>query len=400
LAKRGYREYKAAHGDDAEIMGSRERRRRALKSNKSSKGSTSKGGSKMSKGSKSHKSPKARRCKYYGTEDSVEMKCTANEGGLKDQIYFDLKTGSEGVVIQVRYKLDDKSDKGVHQKVEEEYEVYFSNLIEYLPDGVSGDSESYGFGWSEEEMRQSIDLAEWKPFSGIMKDDDGVLSFYVETEDGIARFNFKLREEGMAGRHLSANHLKVDVTISDFPWEEDDTLVGLLSSVEANTELKTHYHASKSRSNKSKSKAKHPTDVEISFENATLPFGKFVWVTSADVDNSANSSEVIATSPPEHLIPPNTGDNMQFLAFSFLNSSEADTVYWDPDVGVGYAEEETSTLTSLSSSGTTQASTPGIPMIPGIPLIPLSPQNGGSRFGGFYCLLCAWSGIFFLGHVW
>lgn len=367
-------------------------RRRRLKSGKSHKSKKSSKSSKK-KSHKSHKSSKhkssKRKCKTNEHDDSVQLMCSAHEGKIKDKIDFILTTGKTGAVVQVKYKLDDKSDaneSGFHHKIKEEYEIYFSSLVEYLPVGSGGDfGESQGFGWSANETVGSIDLSEWKPFSKVTKDEDGVLQFHVETEDGIARFNFKMSEEGMEGRHLSANRIKIDVTLADFPWTRDDTLVALLSRVEANTKLETHYHTSKSRSHKksgtkSKSKPRHPTDVVVTYDNASLPFGKFVWVTSADVGNGTASSEVVATSPPEHEIPPeHNSEGIQYIAFSFLNSSSADFIYWDPEAGIEYPDSDVEDEPQITQG------------------MSLS-ESGASNVRGFY--QPALMGLLFLGHVW
>lgn len=393
------------------------RRFLSAKSRTSSKGGSksSKGGSKSGKGSKSDRGSKSgkksskggksqnkhlslkRSCKHnYENDESVELRCAAREERIKDEIDFTLSTGEEGAVVQVKYIFNDKSPR-MNRKVEEEYEIYFSNLVEYAPNLTSGDSESYGFGWNENEVVQTINLSEWRPFSRITKDDDGVWQFYVETKDGTARFSFNLSEDGMEGRHLSSSCIKIDVTLADFPWKEKNTFVALLSRVEANTKLKTHYKGSRSKKSKSgkrsKGEATHPTDVEISFDEATLPLGTFMWAKTADVNDSPDGSEVVATSPSDDKIPQGTDESVQYIAFSFLDSDEAEFIYWDPEAGVVYPDEVTDGTAFAATSEGSPVSAHSFPST-------FDPHSSGSRFGEGYRLhLTATAALLLLGYA-
>jgi len=318
----------------------------------------------LTRSKKSGKSPKSRKCKKSTDDEQVELKCSADDGDIKDEIDFGLSVGLQGAVVKVKYTQNDRSNdmddvtntrNGIddvantenamgdvtNTRTKEEFTVSFNRLIEYLPHNES--TLSLGYDWNQDTIVKTQNLSEWEPFSSITEGEDGLMQFYVETKGGTLRLNFKLSTRESDNLELSVNRIKLDVNITDFDWQQNNTLLALISDVESKTEVSTHYQSSKLH----KREPLQPTDVTINFNNSTQPFGEFFWVTQADIGNGTETSEVKATSP-EHL---GEDTSSQPIAFSFLNSNDASTIYWDPEAGVGYPSDGYAPLGRMRTTG-------------------------------------------------
>ena len=202
-------------------------------------------------------------------------------------------------------------------EVETSYEVMFDTIVEYAGD------DAFDFGSSE--IVQSIALSSWQPFSAV--ETDGMAStFSATTMDGIVSMQFHVSQADQ-GEAISANAMKIDVRVVDFPWERDDTYLALMSSIETEQETEVEYDDG----------TKEAQDVMIAFDSVDtadyIPFGEYTWANTAEADGNATIS-VLATSQ--------TSDDgkSERMAFSFVGSEArmAADIYWDPEAGVGYAE--------------------------------------------------------------
>lgn len=282
---------------------------------------------------------------------------------------------------------DHNHDGYVHTKIEGQYNVIYSRLIEYLP---ANDTDELGFSWDEGDIVQDLRLSLWNGFSQTQDSEDGSeLSFHVTTEDEYALFNFTLSrvdddaddnrqllsgDDDDGDRRRSSDTMKIDARFDNFPWKRNDTYLALISSVEATTEISSHEHNGKGKKEKKKAreleeaivdegeaeaekdeeskdkpkkkpKIMKPSDAIVTFnvDDAVkdyLPFGQYTWVPNAeitDMQSRSSNLEVVATSPVDNR---NDGDNTKkFIAYSFIDSSEARRIYWDPSAGVGYNDE-------------------------------------------------------------
>mmetsp|Transcript_18191 Transcript_18191/g.25635 ORF Transcript_18191/g.25635 Transcript_18191/m.25635 type:complete len:566 (+) Transcript_18191:179-1876(+) len=295
-------------------------------------------------------------------------------------------------------------------------------------------------------------------------DGDASYTFSVTTKDNIARFDFTLHTSPSAtSNDMVANDenegandddlgskMKIDVTIANFPWKQNNTYVSLLSTVEASTSIRSYAHGSSKKKDRKKNHKyaymppttsdatvvdgdssittktatpdeiivdlieyhsdnsptdaqqanvfdeSPPTEANIDFTTPNddnedsildgLPFGFYTWVTTytstaeADANNDENDSvmnmtkeyQVVATSPvveaddvttpdtDEHGDSTSTSSQKQSIAFSFMNSNGADSIYWDPEAGVGYVPSTSDASTILSSRRTTTLFKSGI----------------------------------------
>jgi len=281
-------------------------------------------------------------------DGTAQLECiSANEDVVEDAIAFGLTADDGGLQVNVNYKtLDEMEDLTSFTDIE--YNLVFSGLCEYLP---SNDTEK-GFDVLNDKVVQVLDFEEWKPLSQSYFDEDGVYSFKLSTFDEIVTFYFHHSKKDIAELGLSANRVKMDVEINNFPFERNDTFITLLAAVDSRTEIKAHYSNG----------VYYPTDVMAQTGLEDAPWGEFTWVKTATMNDSSETCPIVATSPPpaDYTDPDDVhgeyaetrsassqfkykdtfvNGNSQLIAFSFINSSLAEKIYWDPEMGVRYPDE-------------------------------------------------------------
>lgn len=276
---------------------------------------------KSGKSGKSTKSAK-RFCRESNKKGAVSIECGSKNKG--DSIRYQIAAEERGAKVDIEYRLlDDVEDEKTTTKTK--FDIVFSKLVEYIPD----DSTNGEYKWNESPVVQTFDLSRW---DGVNENQstESMSNFYVATQDKVAKFNFKLDKSLNSVTSDSANSLKIDVDIKDFPWKRDDTFVALLSTVESETKITTKYRKgrkddasnyndndialdesretrSASQSKPAKKQRKVP-GVKIkftSFEKSGIqPFGQYSWIDSADaviekkdsnnieLDTNNNESEI------------------------------------------------------------------------------------------------------------
>ena len=295
-------------------------------------------------------------------EDEIEFECKSktedeeNDTEIKDKIDYKVMTRSDkGIVIKVSYEQEmETEDEEVES--ETEYEVIFDSIVEYAKNTTSLSGPQYDF--ENDEVLQTLSLKTVGVFSNVIDDEDGSASrFSVTTPDGIAGFTFTINRAS-EGDAITANQMKIDFLLEQFPWIRDDTHVALVSSIESEREMEVEYEDDEDD---------EPQDVVVDFADVFnvstfefVPFGKYSWQHTAQV-RSLNATdlneteaalldetiEVIASSPKtDSLVATSRSSNLQetkkmeIIAFSFVGRAarSAPTIYWDPEAGIGYAE--------------------------------------------------------------
>ncbi len=239
-----------------------------------------------------------------------------------------------------------------------EYEVIFDRIIEYRK-AASADSTERAYDWDSDDIIQTVSLSDWETFSDVMDDAAGVVSYFsVSSPDGHVNFNFAVSRADQ-GEQITANKMKIDFRLVDFPWLHNDTYVALLSTVESKREVQVDYDDEIDEMSPPASRTAR--DVIISFKEAqdvigVTPFGEYTWEQTAEVIAPVVSNEttaiqrlgieqvgiptsisVVATSPT---YIENTENSQQRIAFSFVGDAaiSASNIYWDPEAGIGYFE--------------------------------------------------------------
>jgi hypothetical protein len=308
------------------------------------------------------KSPKERECELSESDDEIEFECKSKtedeekDTEIKDKIDYQVMARSDrGIVIKVSYEQELETDEE-EVELETEYEVIFDSIVEYAKGGNSVSGPQYDF--ENDEVLQTLSLKELGAFSSVVDDEDGSAShFSVATPDGIAGFTFTINRAS-EGDAITANQMKIDFLLEQFPWIRDDTHVALISSVETEREMEVEYDDDDDD---------EPRDVVIDFADVLdgstfefVPFGEYTWQHTAQV-RSLNATElnateaalfddtieVIASSPKtDSSVATSRSSNLQetkkkeVIAFSFVGRAarSAKTIYWDPEAGIGYAE--------------------------------------------------------------
>lgn len=265
----------------------------------------------------------------------------------------------------------------------------FENLVEYVKG--PGDSDTEAFDWDQDEIIQTIPLTGWDSIPAVASDAAGVVSYFTaSTSDmeggGSASFNFTVSRADV-DEHISANSMKIDVLIVDFPWMRSDSYVALMSTLESKKKVKMEYDNAATVSEGGRSKK--TKDVSISFGDemeSSLGFstyGSYTWeeeavansMTATDAGNNgtvmmarqgdatdgaeepnlvmveevtAKTIEVIATSPPSL-----GNETYQSIAYSFVGTGahSASEIYWDPSTGIGYEDSSAFSVSMMGFAG-------------------------------------------------
>jgi hypothetical protein len=309
-------------------------------------------------------------CSIAEKLDEVEFECKVKEVDedsdtkFKDKIDFKITTGSRGLGVKVEYEQEVKTGE-VKNETETEYEIIYDRIVEYRK-GVDTDGDK-AYDWDTDVIVQTLSLNDWEHFSEVTDAADGVLSYFAASSlDGHVTFNFTVSRADQ-GEKVTANKMKIDFRLVDFPWVGNDTYVALLSTVESKKKVDVEYADDEMEDGLAK-KAKKAKDVIISFGEAqdvvgVIPFGEYTWEETAEViEPAASSNETITetqrsagvdagvpTSIRVVATSPTSADDSEItkerrIAFSFVGDAamSASNIYWDPEAGIGYSGENSS----------------------------------------------------------
>lgn len=240
---------------------------------------------------------------------------------LRDKINYKVKTDGKGIRVKVEYKQEFDEDWGVNDYTDTKtsFEIVFDSLVEYAKtdnNPYRSDSEQ-AFNWGDDIVVQSIDLTEWANFTSVF--DDGLSSsFDVDSKSAMANFKFTIRKATL-GEKVTANTMKIDVRIRNFPWLRDDTNLALTSTVKTEQKVEMTYNTAADvmydrNGNIVEQAAKWTQNAFISFDQARdnigfIPFGDYTW------DDHAEATHTNAT------ITPGTGTTMGDLFTALCTSS-------------------------------------------------------------------------------
>jgi hypothetical protein len=306
-------------------------------------------------------------CSIAQKDDEVEFECKVKEEDedsdvkLKDKIDFKITTGTRGLGVKVEYEQEVKTGD-VKSETETEYEIIFDRIVEYSK-AVDGDGDE-AYDWDTDIIVQTVSLNNWESFSEVTDAADGVMSYFSASSlDGHVTFKFTVSRADQ-GEKVTANKMKIDFSLVDFPWVGNDTHVALLSTVESKQKVDVEDADDEMEDGGLARKAKKAKDVIISFDEAQdtvgiIPFGEYTWDESAEVIEPAASANetttetqrsgvdvagvpttisVVATSPTFTDTSEITKERR--IAFSFIRDAaiSASNIYWDPEAGVGYSD--------------------------------------------------------------
>ena len=201
---------------------------------------------------------------------------------IKDKIKYKVKTVEEGIRVQLEYKQEiETADTETETKTK--FELLFENLVEYVK--APGRSGTDAYDWDQDEIIQTIPLTGWDAIPAIASDAEGIVSYFTASTSvmegpGSASFNFTVSRANK-DEHISANSMKIDIRILDFPWQRSDSYVALMSTLESKKKVKMEYDDKATVSESGKSKK--TKDVIVSFGDEmdqSLGFsaqGSYTW---------------------------------------------------------------------------------------------------------------------------
>lgn len=332
---------------------------------------------------------------HSGDQDTTDIQdrgITISPDDINDKIKYKVKTTNKGIKVQIEYKQKVETDD-TETETKTDFELLFESLVEYVkgPNSAgSGSLEDEAYDWDQDEILQTIPLNNWNDISAIADDEDGIISYFSANTSagaiGSATFNFTISRADQS-EHITANSMKIDVLIVNFPWLRSNSYVALISTVESKRKVKMEYNDEATTMGPG---PKHTEEVTISLAEGMdtvgfSAFGEYTWEDQAEaatstggpvngtvtmarqgsdqdnnvimvgtsegdenntllVESTKSTIEVVATSPP------NGNETFQRIAYSFVGEEahEASEIYWDPEAGIGY-ESAAFTMSSLLS---------------------------------------------------
>jgi hypothetical protein len=316
-------------------------------------------------------------------DDEAEFECKAKtttaEGEIEDKIKFTVKAKKEkSLKIKIEYETEIETED-MESETETQYTVVFDRLLEYRkadtsfavsrsnnPDlDTQPDRTHQEFTWGEDEVVAEWFMEEWSDFSPL-ETDGKMMKFSASTLGDLVTFTFTIHESG-DGTDITANSMKIDFMLEGYPWAASgDTYVALICHIE--TRFEVDIESDDDDEDQS-------MDVLISFDDAVetvgfTPFGQYTWADYAEVrtladDNTADIGDgnntrylsesatipVVATTSPRASSEADPSITFNEIAFSFIGAGRgASQIYWDPEAGIGYADEGGTTATGASSA--------------------------------------------------
>lgn len=311
---------------------------------------------------------------------------------IEDEIDFEVSSSDDGICIEVKYEQEIEDEAAdMEQETEASFKVCFQQLIEYSKADGSTDQ---AYGWVEgDTIHQSFDLTNWQDFGEVLTDsNDGMSTFDVTSNDDLITMTFTIKPAG-DDQQITANSMKADVRIVNFPWTEgEDSYVALLSVVESELEVDIDQDEDDELDEVLESgeepieedpvedggmrrfldsKAIKPKDVKVPFSDVVntigfSPLGKVTWAETAVAATAANDTDVVAVGRAEKIIqvvatsPPEgserrrlqDGSSREQIAFSFIGDGAQGSpdIFWDPEAGVDYMRTSNSGVGTLVST--------------------------------------------------
>ncbi|GAX17316.1 hypothetical protein FisN_10Lh180 [Fistulifera solaris] len=256
------------------------------------------------------------------------------------------------------------------QETKTQFEVIYDSIIEYTKGENSTTGEAYD--WENDVVLQTISLNTWNVISDVASDNE-TSSFSLTSPDGNITFTFTINQ-APKGESASANKMKIDFELKDFPWTSNDSFVALLSTVETERKVDVKYR----KGMESEAARMEAEDVFIAFDDVAdttsfTPFGEYSWAETAEattkgastnqttdatdattaatneteimssrsVNTTSQTIKVVATSPLVERAERRAqeGKQVESIAYSFVGGDaahRASIIYWDPSAGVDY----------------------------------------------------------------
>ena len=242
------------------------------------------------------------------TDTHAEIQSELESGGIEDSFKIEVDVGADGVEFKVEFETE-----SVTNETEREFEVDFSELVEYLDINDNG-----VYDEENDTEIQTVVLDSFEPIAYTIENttDGPVHIFDVLTTDGV--FGTRIYATGdfteINGSVVAPTQVKIDVMILNFNFTEVDSQLAL--KVELSTSLETSYDDETEDEEDGRASDEASVDVQMTDLN-----GFFSWKESAEIDgvtHSVNSSIHEASETEQEI---------------YLNYPQGDEIIHDPKIG-------------------------------------------------------------------
>jgi len=216
------------------------------------------------------------------------------------------------------------------------YKVVYDKVIEYAKPAMSNNDgrrlspAEQAYDWDQDEIVQTIDFSDYFGRFSEVETQGDQSDFSIASSDSMVRFDFHLSRttpslsSSSSSSRATANKLKMDVVIQNFPWQSSDTYLALITHVESKQRVKVEYKKDDKDSVDSGDAVSFgengvardqpprerlgPAEVTVAFGDdiettdefaSIVPFGEYTWAEEALVfeaqSNGSNSTNSTTT---------------------------------------------------------------------------------------------------------
>ncbi|MFX0072113.1 MAG: hypothetical protein ACFFAO_13575 [Candidatus Hermodarchaeota archaeon] len=246
-------------------------------------------------------------------DNEIEIETILRSGDIVDEIEFTLSNSSDGFTIKTEYDREISSGE-----FELNFEISFLSIIEYNDtneDGVYNSSHG-------DTIVKEIKLDNFQPtiYQNIsLSQDNNLYHFIINTTDGNFTAHIFIGEEfcKVNGTILTPAQIKIDIEISNFPYNEIDSLLALNTTLKSESE----YEEEEKTEDEYRGYSENEGWLLTKMNETT---GYFSWNKSVNVDGKIKD-----------VIIGNKTDIGEFERI-FINYPNGTHIYHDPKMGVAW----------------------------------------------------------------
>jgi hypothetical protein len=243
----------------------------------------------------------------------IEIETVLRTGSQIDEIEFELTNTSDGFSVETEYEQETGSNE-----FELSFKITFVSIIEY--NDTNGDGM---YNDSNDQFVKELKLDDFQPtiYNNITipQTTNNLHYFIVNTTDGNFTAHIFIAEEfcRVNGTLLTPNQIKLDIEISNFSYDQSDSLLAL------NTTLKSEEEYEEDDDTEDEQRG-YSENEEWLITNANDTTGYFSWNKSANVDGKIKNVII------------GNRTNMGEYERLYINYPNGTHIYHDPKIGIAW----------------------------------------------------------------
>ncbi|MCY3413225.1 MAG: hypothetical protein INQ03_16415 [Candidatus Heimdallarchaeota archaeon] len=246
--------------------------------------------------------------------EKFKIKSSLKTEDNKDEFELEFDIGSDdNAEIKMKFKSESENAES-----ELEYKVKFDEIIEF--------TDLAAIGYENETIVSSYEIGKsgWNALSYTENQDLGLIEIIATTSDGVFSLNMRiannfLQDDGVV---LSPTSLKIDVTINQFSFVQNDTKLAIKTHIKSSSEMERD----EDTEDEQQGTASSESEVEIS-TTSTAAFFSWAQLAMAD-DQEVN---VISSALTDSTDEESESSNKIYFTFDAINPTK---IVWDPKLGV------------------------------------------------------------------